>query len=201
MAVFVVRYHAYLEAPTDSLTVQCPVGDGETVERTLDVNDMIFGINPASPNRGDLWQATDEGIAWAPLPFDVNPGDTVVVNCSAVDLPGQAGLAVVIARDGTFVPLASRPPTAFVQHLVPTAGPQDINADVVTADTTTGDVVGVLPSGVAARTIRVVNGKGAGSFQVDPAEGETIAGQSTLVLGPDDRATLVALGDGDWSVW
>jgi len=200
VAFFFVRYHAYVTGPTESLTVECPVGGGETVTRELDVHDLVFGIDPANTRRGDLWLATEEGLVWPPVPFDVKPGDVVFVDCSAVDLAAQSGLGVVIARDGTFSPLRADAAGEYVQHVVSGAQPVELTGDVVVADTTSGDVVGVLPATVQGRVIRVGNLTGSGSFQVNPVDDETVGGAGTLVLGPADRATLVAVDSG-WEVW
>lgn len=200
MAFYFVRYHAYVTGPTESLTVECPVGDGETVTRDLDVNDLVFGIDPANTRRGDLWQATEDGLVLPPVPFDVNPGDVVFVNCSAVDLAAQSGLGVVIARDGTFSPLRTDAAGQYVQHVLPGAQPVELTGDVVVADTTSGDVVGLLPAAVSGRVMRVGNLTGSGSFQVNPDDDETIGGTGTLVLGPGDKATLIAVDSG-WEVW
>jgi hypothetical protein len=148
--------------------------------------------------RGDLYVATDNGFELAVV--EIAEGDVIVMNCTAVDLPQQSGAVLVICRDGTFTSAAGQVRSPILQHFVSSAQQQAITGDVVTADTSAGDVRAVLPSADVVRQVLVANLAGSGSFQIDPPTGSTIGGESTLVLGPSDRATLVAVVDG-WEVW
>lgn len=203
MAAYIVRYHAYVSGPVSGLTVTCPDGSG-TVERTLTPGTLIFGVNPADPKRGDLWVAGVDGIEMPPVGFDVNPGDTITVNCTEVDLPSQSGLTVVVTTDGTFTPLQVEPSALFVQTIVSGPDPVEIVGDVVSADTTLGNVVGVLPDPSGGRTIRVGNLSGGGEFRVEPPEGVSLFGvsgeETALVLAPGERTTVVGVGS-RWEVW
>lgn len=198
MATHPVRYHAYLPDDPSSLTVQCPIGDGVTVERTCRVNDLIFILTPSDLQRGLIYGATPNGLVL--IPQEPGTGDLIVTICPATDIPEQSGNISVICTDGTITTLTATTFIPSIQSLTSSATPTDIFASIVVADTTQGDVVGVLPDATIVRRILVGNTTGSGSFQINPVEGQTIGGESTLVLGPSDRATLVATGTG-WEVW
>jgi hypothetical protein len=206
MPTYLVRYEARGPLANIGLTITCPTDEGGTVTRTATPGDIILAINPATPNRGTLYLAQDTGFATLPLPdwptplYTVQTGDLIVNTCPIGDIPEQAGRVHTVAADGTLSPLASHPQEQEMQKLVAAFSPYEITAGIVVADTTQGDVVATLPDASITRTILVGNTTGNGSFQINPASGDTIGGDTTLVLGPADKATLVATGT-NWEVW
>lgn len=206
MPTYSVRYEARGPLATTGLTITCPTDEGGTVTRTATPGDIILAVNPNTPTRGALYLAQATGFATLPLPewpanlYTVQTGDLIVNTCPVSDIPEQAGRVHAVASDGTLSPLASHSQEAEIQRLNAAFSPYEITAGIVIADTTQGDVVATLPDASITRTILVGNTTGNGSFQIDPASADTIGGQTTLVLGPADKATLVATGT-NWEVW
>lgn len=206
MPIYCVRYEARGPLANIGLTMTCPTDETGTVTRTATPGDIILAVNPATPTRGTLYLAQDNGFATLPLPefpipvYNLNTGDLIINTCPVGDIPEQAGRVHAVATDGTLSPLASHPQEQQMQKLVSAFSPYTVTAGIVIADTTQGDVVAMLPDASITRTILIGNTSGNGSLQIDPVSGDTIGGENTLVLGPADKATLIATGT-DWQVW
>jgi hypothetical protein len=200
VAIYSVRYRCRI---VDGLNVEVPTGDGNVEERTLNEGDIVFVFGGASGNHtpdnyGDLYYVVDGKIEVAPA--DVKPGDLVISNCSPVDLPTQSGTAVVICLDQTFTDLSSPGPGDTSDTITVEDSPHAITTSIVVADTTLGNVVGILPDHSTPRTIRAANLTGTGTFDLQPAEGQQIDGADYLTLSAGEKATLVATGT-TWEVW
>jgi hypothetical protein len=201
VAIYSVRYRCKLIEGSDNIEV--PIGDRTSVERTPVNGDILFVIGGAPPNHtpdtyGDLYYMADGQLKFAPV--DVKPGDLIITNCAVADVPTQSGTAVVICTDGTFNELSSPGPGDTSDTITPDDSPHDITTSIVVADTTLGNVTGLLPGYETPRTIRAGNLTGDGTFELRPTDGQKIDGQDYIVLQSGEKATLVATGT-TWEVW
>lgn len=201
MATYTVRYYGFLPEDLTGNTVECLLEDGSVVARQAKEGDTILGLLRSDPRRGYLYINTGSASnSFTLAPVDLTVGDVIVAICPQSDLPQQAGNMTVVSLDGSIMPVQSHGVGLSVQQLSSSSSPQPITASVVLGDTTEGDVVGALPDAITPQAILVKNVSGAGSLQINPQDGQTVDGQATLILGPSDRATLVATGAA-WEVW